>query len=200
MTASSIPEAAATDPHQCGRLAVLWAIVGACASIAVIPYATALHSEATARIPVSQAFFVIAQFIQAFLLLGLLSWLGLRMGTTVGLHSPIAYAMAYGAPAFSWPAKTIIRAAFAGVLTGAAILALDRAFAPAMPDAAPAGLVAMALWKRLLACFYGGIAEELMCRLFLMSFLVWLCHKIASGEAGPARSWMICRQPLPSGH
>jgi membrane protease YdiL (CAAX protease family) len=31
-----------------------------------------------------------------------------------------------------------------------------------------------AAWKGLLASFYGGIAEEILLRLFLMSLLVWL--------------------------
>jgi membrane protease YdiL (CAAX protease family) len=31
-----------------------------------------------------------------------------------------------------------------------------------------------ALWKRLLACFYGGIDEEILLRLFLFSLLAWL--------------------------
>ena len=34
------------------------------------------------------------------------------------------------------------------------------------------------LWKRLLAAFYGGITEEILLRLFLMTLITWVLWKI----------------------
>jgi hypothetical protein len=37
-------------------------------------------------------------------------------------------------------------------------------------------------WKAFLASFYGGIAEEVLCRLFLMTLLVWISFKIKTTQ------------------
>jgi len=41
-----------------------------------------------------------------------------------------------------------------------------------------------AAWKGFLASFYGGIAEEIFLRLFVMSFLVWLGHFLSKKADG----------------
>jgi membrane protease YdiL (CAAX protease family) len=49
-----------------------------------------------------------------------------------------------------------------------------------------------AAWKGFLASFYGGIAEEILLRLFVMSFFVWLGHfvsKTAEGKPTAAVIW-----------
>jgi hypothetical protein len=37
----------------------------------------------------------------------------------------------------------------------------------------------LATWKKVLACFYGGINEELWFRLFGVSVIAWLVHKVS---------------------
>jgi membrane protease YdiL (CAAX protease family) len=170
----------ATDSPPVGRLVVLWATAGAFASIAVLPYAIALQPALFARIPVPFPLFVVAQLVQAFVLLGLLSWAGLRLGRSLGLTSPIAHAVAYKAERHVVPVKTLGLAALAGGLTGAMLLVLDKVFAPFMPGTMQTALPDIALSKRFLASFYGGITEELICRLFLMTLIVWLSRKWAS--------------------
>src|SRR5262249_40232129 len=39
-------------------------------------------------------------------------------------------------------------------------------------------------WKGLLACFYGAIAEEVFCPLFLMTFFVWISSKFKKAPDG----------------
>jgi hypothetical protein len=149
------------------------------ASLAVLPYARSLHPKVFARIPVAIEIFVFAQFVQAFVLLGLLTWCGLRLASAVGLASPIAAAVLYRRAPFAWPSESLGLAVLAGSLTGAGLRVLDRAFAPYMPVATHEVLPDIAVWKRFLASFYGGITEELICRLFLMTLIVWLCHQCA---------------------
>ena len=36
----------------------------------------------------------------------------------------------------------------------------------------------MPIWKRFLACFYGGLCEEILTRLFLLSLVFWLLRLI----------------------
>lgn len=46
----------------------------------------------------------------------------------------------------------------------------------------------VAAWKGLLASFYGGICEELVFRLFLMSLFAWLCGKLLRDAGGMPRA------------
>jgi membrane protease YdiL (CAAX protease family) len=43
-----------------------------------------------------------------------------------------------------------------------------------MPDLPFVKAARVPIWKRLLACFYGGIDEEVLTRLFLLSLFAWL--------------------------
>ena len=45
-----------------------------------------------------------------------------------------------------------------------------------------------AAWKGLLASFYGGIAEEIQLRLFVMSFLAWLGRFVSKTMVGKPTS------------
>ena len=47
------------------------------------------------------------------------------------------------------------------------------------------------IWKRFLAAFYGGIGEEILLRLFLLSMLVWIFGKITQSEAALSRSGLV---------
>lgn len=49
----------------------------------------------------------------------------------------------------------------------------------------------MAPWKAFLASFYGGIAEEIMFRLFLMTFFVWVLFKIKTTKDGRPTRFQI---------
>ena len=173
------------------RLVMFWTTAGALAAIAVLPYAIALNPALLERVGMPIPLLVFAQFAKAFVQLALLSWAGLRLGQAIGLGSPLAQALAYRKPAFSLPGTTLALAAVAGAVMGALLPMLDRLFLPFMPGAAPSAPTAIDLWKRVLASFYGGITEELICRLFLMTLIVWICWKFASHKGAPPRAWMI---------
>jgi membrane protease YdiL (CAAX protease family) len=46
-------------------------------------------------------------------------------------------------------------------------------------------------WKGFLASFYGGIAEEILLRLLVMSFFVWLGHSISKTAEGKPTAGVI---------
>src|SRR4029079_4904663 len=60
-----------------------------------------------------------------------------------------------------------------GILLAGCLLALIPRF-PNLPFVIAAKLP---VWKRFLACFYGGVYEELFTRLFLLSVLAWLLNR-----------------------
>ena len=47
------------------------------------------------------------------------------------------------------------------------------------------------IWKRFLGSFYGGIAEEILMRLFLVSMLIWIFGKITRSKAPLSRSGLV---------
>jgi hypothetical protein len=155
---------------KAARASATLALFGAAASAGILPYVTELHPGLMARVSVPPALFYLAQFVQAFLILGFMAWCGLRLAPTLGLK-------------VDWPRENLARASLAGALTALILLAVDQVLfpRPAAPD--------IALWKRLLASFYGGITEEIICRLFLMTVIVWLCWRFAPRRGPTPADW-----------
>lgn len=179
------------DSSRNGRLAFAWALAGALAVVGIVPYSLALNPSLAARIPMPLPAFLAVQFIQGFALLLLLSWAGLRLGQAIGLGSPLARAFVYREP-MPWPRmRTWAMACVAGSATALALVVLDKAFQPFMPAMTLSAPAPVDLWKRMLACFYGGIVEELLCRLFLMTLFVWILHKIARSSRPVPKAWMF---------
>jgi len=71
-----------------------------------------------------------------------------------------------------------------GVLAGGLIIVLSIPFNNAIPEFKNMEVPTPAFWKGFLASFYGGIAEEVLLRLFLMSLLVWIGFKIKKAPDG----------------
>ncbi len=168
------------------RLAIFWGILAGCGTLAGFPYMTALNPASPPPLPLPVLAVVTA--VQATVLLGILSWIGLRLGRSRGLDSPIARALVYPADFrnhSSSPARPLISivglqwAVAGGIVAGGVVWGLDKLAAPLMPPL-PAAL-SIDLWKRLLASFYGGITEEVLLRLFLMTVLVWGLEKLGFG-------------------
>ena len=108
---------------------------------------------------------VAAQTAQTGFLLLLLSWVGLRLGQPIGLDSPFARALVGRKKLPAVSRRALAGAVLAGTATG-----LLQPLLPPTIQPLPAGVE---LWKRLLAAFYGGITEELLLRLFLMTLIAW---------------------------
>lgn len=183
---------AVPDHRTPGRLAVVSGVAGAAASMAVMPYAMALSPGLFARLPLPLHVVLLAQCLQALLLFTLLSWAGFRLADAAGLKARALPAVAARSAAGPSSRRGLGMAAIAGCLVGLALLGLGAISEPLMPAAIGASLPGIALWKRLLAAFYGGIAEELVCRLFLMSLLVWLASRVLArpgARPDPRAAW-----------
>ena len=181
MFISDVPQ-----PRPYGRLAALSGAAGALASMAVMPYAMALSPGLLARMPLPLHVFLLLQCLQALALFTLLGWAGFRLADAVGLKAPILHAIAARTTPRFPMRYSLGMAAVAGGAVGLALLALGKLTEPLMPATLGIAVPDVALWKRLLASFYGGIAEELMCRLFLMSLLVWLAKRCLTPGAAVA--------------
>lgn len=172
------------------KIAAVWGVLAGLSAMALIPYLAQLMPEVFAKLPVSLGVVALAQGAQAMVVFGVLAWLGLRMGHRVGLGSPLMHAWLVRRQRPDWARLRPLQAVLLGLAAGAAILALvpliDRAMPPMLNPPADAGAGTSAL-NGFLASFYGGIAEELQLRLFLMTLLLWIVARLR-GATPPA--WM----------
>ncbi len=172
------------------KVAGVLAVAGALATAALFPYLLQLMPDTFAKLPVPLWVVVIAQSMQAAVLLGGVSLLGLRMGHRVGLGAPLLQAWLGGKPAAQatprvQPWLAIALGAGSAVLVLLAMQGIDPLL-PAMRNPPAHGDAATSALNGLLASFYGGIAEELQLRLFLMTLVVWLVARLRKRMPGDA--------------
>jgi membrane protease YdiL (CAAX protease family) len=192
MDTQSAPSAPAWKPDI--KTALTWGLLAGLSAVAVLPYLRRLTPEAFAKTSLSFPALAAVQGLQAFVLLGLLALFGLRMGHRVGLGSPLLQGWYGGAPRLGGRAMLRPWQPIAlGLVAGLAIVGLSLALDPMLPKmlhpvAAPSG--ATSAFEGFLASFYGGIAEELQLRLFLMTLLVWLLTLAGKHRPKPALFWL----------
>jgi membrane protease YdiL (CAAX protease family) len=160
--------------------------------VAMIPYGltTAKQGFSTAMIPQ-----LAAQFMGQMVLYGVLIWIGLKLGQKTGLGAPWLEGWLNG-ERVAVSAKELGSVLLLGLGAGLAILLLDiYLFAPRLQAELQAlgGNVHPPAWQGGLASFYGGIVEEVMLRLFLLTLLAWLGSKVshtAGGQPTTAVMWL----------
>ena len=166
-----------TSKNHHFRLALFWALLGSLATLAVFPYSLALN-PGVGQLPVPLPIVALASALQTGILLILLSWIGLRLGDSMGLDTPLARALVYRQPLPAISQSAIKAALIGGSIGGIVIMGLSVTVQPWMPPTTTATTLKIDLWKRFLASFYGGITEELLLRLFCMTLLAWLFWRI----------------------
>lgn len=163
----------------------LLTVAGIVAAILLIPYVLTLEapqlSKVRARIPLP--LLLTAQIAQIAVLIALFVALGLVLAHRCGLGAPLLERWLAGASMPPGLAKTFSLATAAGVAVSLVILALDGWFLRRhLPHLAAPTAINPPAWQGFLASFYGGITEELLLRLGLMSFFVWLLAKVWHDE------------------
>lgn len=161
---------------------ILW-IASILATIAVLPYTLELQSGLLEQLelPIPLAALITLQVIQSGLLFAVCIFLGMLLAKRIGLGTPILDSVTRGESALGKVRAFLPISIGLGVLASLLIAGLDvYVFQPALiqelgekanvlnQTAQPAA------WKGFLASFYGGIAEEILLRLFVMSLLAWL--------------------------
>jgi hypothetical protein len=172
-------------------------VAGLLGVVAVLPYVMELVgrsilSQATAS-GVSMSMVVTLALFQNGMLLAIAILVGMILSERIGLRMPLIQAWTMGTRVLDAPA--VVRPALrAGAAVGATLVAIDAlVFLRHLPTAMHP-LFAIPLWKRLLGSIvYGGITEEELMRLFLVSLVAWLCGrwwKTASGLPASGAFWV----------
>lgn len=170
------------------KIAGVLALAAALATAGLFPYLLQLMPEKLARIPLPLPLLVTVQSLQAFVLLGALSLLGLRMGHRLGLGAPLLRRwLGGGQGSAQRPAP--LQAILLGGASGAVVLLCAQWIDPWLPtmiNPPQATAPGMSAFNGLLASFYGGIAEELQLRLFLMTLMLWVVARLRRRLPGNA--------------
>jgi hypothetical protein len=166
-------------PHL--KLALLLGIAGVLATLALMPYVMALTPQKFAALPLPLPVVVLKAAVETGMLCWLLGWLGLRLGAPYGLDAPWLRAWVYRRPRDPARRPHWWLAVLLGVLAALLVGGLSLLGPKHAEDTIP-------VWRGVLASFYGGIVEEVLCRLLLVSALVWL---LARCNRRVARPWMF---------
>ena len=175
---------------------IFWILLVACiiGVVAILPYSLALQSATLAQVklPMPLPLLITAQVIQNTVMFAIVILIGLAAANRVGLGLPILDAKLNGESIGDKVKAMILPSIIIGVVASVIVVAIDAyGFGPALR--AELGDKANTLnlqtsqpaaWKGLLASFYGGINEEILLRLFVMSVLAWLGKFISKTSEG----------------
>lgn len=179
---------------------ILW-VAAILATLAVLPYVFEMQSDLIALVPISLPALIAIQIVQSGILFAILIFIGLILMKRIGLSTPILDAATNG-ETYADKFSAILPISIAlGVIASLFIVGLDAyVFQPALlrelgDKANTLNLQTSqpAAWKGLLASFYGGITEELLLRLFVMSLFAWLgsfINKTSDGKPTHIIFWI----------
>ena len=159
--------------------------LGLLGTIAILPFALTLQAEVLAEVPLAMPVIILLSLMQSTVLLSIAIAVGLVASKRVGLELPTFNRLARS----GLQTKDLIDISrFAvplGVLVAVAIIVGDWIFISVGNLNFPE--VASPIWQGALASLYGGIVEEILIRLFLMSVFVWVfCLFIKSVDRKPS--------------
>jgi len=148
---------------------ILW-ILAIISTILILPYIFNVQAEALKKI--SLPLLILIAISQGAVTFGIAAFFGLILAEKIGFKLPLLT---------SWIEHKKIKykgilllSIILGLIVGIIIFVLDKfVFQQSITLN-----MSVPLWQGFLACFYGGIAEEILMRLFLMSLFVFIILKI----------------------
>lgn len=150
---------------------LLLLLVSIISVIAMLPYFfesnNALIEES--NIPVSDFVFSLSIILQSAVFISIAIWSGIYFVNKTGIK------------VLSCPrGSTIVNSLITGVTTALVLLIIDYFFHTARITPNFFTVEKITVWKTLFVCFYGGIVEEILLRLFLLTFLLFLINKVSN--------------------
>jgi len=149
--------------------------------VALLPYMVDLLGSSVMRnAPSSEIPLVLVvplAIIQNGILLSAAILIGMILSTRIGLRMPLVQAWVSGEHPVNLRA-VVLPGILVGAAVGMVLVTIEALFFIKHLPAAMLPLFGISLWKRLLAgVLYGGLTEELIMRLFLLSLVSWLLGK-----------------------
>jgi len=136
-------------------------------------------------LPLPLPFIIAISIVQNLILLSVAIGVGLLVARKVGLGAPLLEAWLYGQEPRQSVGGSLGLGALVGIAVGVVVLIPLLIAAPHLPGLPLVSAGRAALWKRLIVGFYGGIDEEILSRLFLLSLFAWFGTRVfQKGETG----------------
>lgn len=174
-------------------LILLVAAVGGVA--ASFPLVFSLYADKIAESPIPLPALLGLALLQNSVLMGIIIAVGLLLTAKLGLPGTPLIDDWLSGKGIGERLRSIIQPALmTGFGVGCAVLLLFYLLLQKELPQLPLGKAAsMEVWKRLLICFYGGITEEILMRIFLFSLLAWIFSKVwrsSDGTLAPQALWV----------
>jgi hypothetical protein len=149
-------------------------------SLLVVPYSLALTAN---TIEFTLITIIISTIINNLILFAVAVFFGLFLSKRIGMGLPILQDALEGKNQTKELKSIIAPSVYSGLLAGVLIVLLSIPFNKLIPEFQNTEISA-AVWKGFLASFYGGIAEEVLLRLFMVSLFVWITFLIKKTKDG----------------
>jgi membrane protease YdiL (CAAX protease family) len=140
--------------------------------ICVIPYVITIQGDLLRQAPISLPVIFAAQFLQSILMFSIFIFAGMALSKKIGFDASVMELPGI---------KKLKLPVILGIVTASAIYLTDIIFT-GFGVSISTHVTYAPVWQKLLASFYGGITEEIIMRLFLMSLLVWIFMKLGKKE------------------
>lgn len=144
--------------------------------IAIMPYIMTVQGDILRTAPVPLPLVILVAIIQSFILIAILLFIGLKLSKKLGFKIPILEGYINKQKINTDIRVTIKISILLGCLAGIIIILLDFLFIKLGTNVM--GQTSIPVWQGFLASFYGGISEEIIMRLFFMTFILWLISKL----------------------
>jgi membrane protease YdiL (CAAX protease family) len=143
----------------------------------VIPYILTLQGELLKQIGQPIWFIFIAQFVQSLILFSIAISLGLFFTKKVNFQLPLLETILEKGNYKKVLQSILVMSVLSGIAVAAIIYGLDTIFTILGAEVTTHQSFAP-IWQTLLASFYGGVTEEILMRLFLMTLFIWIGMKL----------------------
>jgi membrane protease YdiL (CAAX protease family) len=151
------------------------------AAVAIIPIAKDMLGAVVVKIErpaIPLSLLILIGAVQNLVLLAITLWLGLKLSRRLGLRMPLLESIVGDEPTANVRLAPILASGLlVGIVLGLILVSCLLLLAPRLPNLPFVIAARLPIWKRFLACFYGGVYEELFTRLFLLSAIAWIVNR-----------------------
>jgi hypothetical protein len=151
-----------------------------CGVAASFPLVFSLYADKLVDPPIPLPLVFGLALLQNTVIFAVIIWVGLLLTTKLGLPgTPLLEDWRSGKGIGERVRLMIQPALMTGFGVGITVLLLFFLLLQKELPQLPFGKAALIpIWRRLLICFYGGLTEEILMRIFLFSLLAWLLSKV----------------------
>jgi len=161
------------------KLFFILLIICVIVSVLAIPYSLEQKSNKIEITPIILLFTV----VQSLIMFAVAIFLGLFLSKRIGMGLPILQGVLDGKNQSKELRSILLPSISLGIIAGTLVVLINIPFNKFIPESINLE-TPVTIWKALLVSFYGGIAEEILLRLFLLSLFVWIIFKIKKDKDG----------------